>query len=85
MLHLLYTQYFNKGTIHIFVISVVVFIVLNLVENVIHYSIGRHHGDLAVSIAAPSSTDWARIIGIMLIFAVLQGLFTMALSSQSRV
>lgn len=82
MLHLLYTQYFNKGKFHIFVISVAVFIVLNLLENVIHYSIGRHHGDLSVSIAAPSSTDWVRIIGIMLVFAVLQGVFTMMLGSQ---
>lgn len=82
MPHLLYTQYFNKSKFYIFVISVVVFIVLNLLENVIHYSIGRHHGDLAVSIAVPSHTDWVRIIGIMLIFAVLQGLFTMTLSSQ---
>ena len=81
MLHILYTQYFTKGKFHIFIISVVVFIVLNLLENVIHYSIGRHHGDLVVSIAAPSPTDWARIIGIMIIFAVLQGVFTMALSS----
>ena len=57
MFHMLYTQYFTKGKFHIFIISVVVFIVLNLLENVIHYSIGRHHGDLVVSIAAPSPRD----------------------------
>jgi len=84
MLHFIYTQYFNTGRIHIFIISIVVFILLNLVENVIHYSIGRHHGDATVSIAAPSHTDWVRIIGIMFVFALLQGLFTMALSSQKR-
>jgi hypothetical protein len=82
MFHMLYTQYFTKGKFHIFIISVVVFIVLNLLENVIHYSIGRHHGDLVVSITAPSPRDWTRIIGIMIIFAILQGVFTMALSSQ---
>lgn len=86
MLHLLYNEYFNKRGIgnsrwHIFVVSVVVFIILNLVENVIHYSIGRTHGSSSVLIMAPSPVDWVRIIGIMIIFALLQGLFTMALSS----
>lgn len=87
MFHLLYKEYFGRGrgdnrgnSSHIFVISVVVFIILNLVENVIHYSIGRMHGSSNVSITAPSSVDWARIICIMLIFAFLQGLFTMTLS-----
>lgn len=85
MFHLLYKEYFNidrSNSRRIFVISVVVFIFLNLVENVIHYSIGRTHGISNMSIHVPSSTDWTRIIGIMIIFALLQGLFTMMLSSK---
>lgn len=85
MFHLLYKEYFNidrSNSRRIFVISIVVFIFLNLVENVIHYSIGRMHGISNMSIIAPSSTDWTRIIGIMIIFALLQGLFTMMLSSK---
>jgi len=81
MFHLLYKEYHGNSR-RIFVISVAVFIFLNLVENVIHYSIGRMHGKANVSIIAPSSTDWMRIIGIMVIFALLQGLFTMMLSKQ---
>jgi len=86
MFHLLYKEYFNRrrhggSSRHIFIISVAVFICLNLVENVIHYSIGRTHGASNVSFMAPSSVDWVRIIVIMVIFALLQGLFTMALSS----
>ena len=82
MLHLLYKEYFNNNTRHIFVISVIVFVVLNIIENVIHYNIGRQH-DVSVGeikAYAPSEGDWVRIITIMIIFAILQGLFTMALS-----
>ena len=86
MLHLLYKEYFNtrgsgNSRRHIFVASIVVFIILNLVENVIHYSIGRMHGLSGISLTAPSYVDWVRIIGIMIIFAILQGLFTMTLSA----
>ena len=70
---------------------VIVFIVLNVIENVIHYNIGKYHegntinGDKVANGSAnvagihftnPSQTDWVRIIVIMLIFAVLQGFFT---------
>ncbi len=82
MFHLLYNEYFNKNTRHIFVISVIVFVVLNIIENVIHYNIGRQHDKPASELSAytPSSEDWIRIIVIMIIFAILQGLFTMTLS-----
>ena len=82
MFHLLYKEYFNKNTRHIFVISVIVFVVLNIIENVIHYNIGRQHDVSYTEIKpyAPSEGDWVRIIAIMIIFALLQGVFTMALS-----
>jgi hypothetical protein len=82
MFHLLYKEYFNKNTRHIFLISVIVFVVLNIIENVIHYNIGRQH-DVSVGeikAYAPSEGDWVRIIVIMTIFAILQGLFTMTFS-----
>lgn len=83
MFELIYKKYFKSGTIHIFVFSFLVFIVLNVIENVIHYNIGKYH-DAATngkSVAGfhftnPSQTDWVRIVVIMLIFAVLQGFFT---------
>lgn len=87
MFHLIFKKYFKPGTIHIFVFSFLVFIVLNVVENVIHYNIGKFH-DHGVSAGAgnggiagyhftnPSNTDWVRIIVIMLVFAILQGVFT---------
>lgn len=91
MFELIFKKYFKQGTIHIFVFSFLVFIVLNVIENVIHYNIGKYHegrsgisgssGNGSASLAGfhftnPGYTDWVRIVVIMLIFAVLQGGFT---------
>jgi len=91
MFELIFKKYFKSGTIHIFVFSFLVFIVLNVIENVIHYNIGKYHegrggnggngGNGSASLAGfhftnPGYTDWVRIVVIMLIFAVLQGGFT---------
>lgn len=91
MFELIFKKYFKPGTIHIFVFSFLVFIVLNVIENVIHYNIGKYHegrgsngkndSNGTVSLAGfhftnPGYTDWVRIVVIMLIFAVLQGGFT---------
>ena len=61
-----------------FIVSFLVFSILNIVENVIHYNIGKHDNErgLNIKITNPSSGDWYRIIVIMIIFAVLQGIFT---------
>ena len=87
MFHLIFKKYFKSETIHIFVFSFLVFIILNVIENVIHYNIGKFHdrgssggngggGVAGYHFTNPSSTDWVRIIVIMLVFAILQGLFT---------
>jgi len=82
MFELIYKKYFKKGTLDIFVFSFLIFIVLNIIENVIHYNIGKYHdaknggGIAGLHFTNPSNTDWVRIIVIMFIFAVLQGVFT---------
>jgi hypothetical protein len=43
MFELIIKKYFKPGTFHIFVFSFIVFIVLNVIENVIHYNIGKYH------------------------------------------
>jgi len=43
MFELIFKKYFKKDTFHIFVFSFLVFIVLNVIENVIHYNIGKYH------------------------------------------
>jgi hypothetical protein len=82
MFELIYKKYFKKGTLDIFLFSFLIFIVLNVIENVIHYNIGKYHdstnggGVAGLHFTNPSNTDWVRIIVIMFIFAVLQGFFT---------
>ncbi len=83
MFELIYKKYFKKDTLHIFVFSFLIFIVLNVIENVIHYNIGKFHdsngngaGVVGIHFTNPSEKDWVRIVLIMLIFAVLQGFFT---------
>lgn len=88
MFELIFKKYFKPGTLHIFAFSFIVFIVLNLIENVIHYNIGKYHEKDEVvangngkNVAGfhftnPSEKDWVRIVIIMFIFAILQGFFT---------
>lgn len=84
MFELIFKKYFKPGTLHIFAFSFIVFIVLNLIENVIHYNIGKYHNKgegngnsvAGFHFTNPSETDWVRIIVIMFVFAVLQGFFT---------
>jgi hypothetical protein len=60
---------------HIFIISFCVFIFINLIENLIHYNIGRH-SDSNIILDSPTKKDWIRIILVMIIFGILQVFFT---------
>lgn len=76
----IFNKYFRPATLHVFAFSFCIFIVLNVIENVIHYNIGKfHNGENGVMtgyhFTNPSRNDWARIILIMLVFAILQGAF----------
>ena len=84
MIDLIFNKYFTFEKIHIFLFSFLVFIVLNIVENVIHYNIGKYHRSndhiIDFHFTNPSNKDWVRISVIMIIFAILQGVFTSYLS-----
>jgi hypothetical protein len=69
-------KFFKDKKLHVFYISVVVFIFLNLVENFIHYNIGHHPEAKAIVLTPPTYTEWVKIIVVMCVFAFLQGLFT---------
>jgi nicotinamide riboside transporter PnuC len=61
--------------------SFVAFIILNIIENYIHYNIGRNREkEEFISLSMPTKKDWMKIIIIMIVFAILQGAFTMFLS-----
>ncbi len=67
---------------NIFLSSFVAFIILNVIENYIHYNIGRNREDKEfIKLSTPSVKDWIKIIFIMIVFAILQGGFTLFLSN----
>jgi hypothetical protein len=66
---------FISGKYHIIVISFVVYLFVNLVENLIHYNIGKF-SNKETKFDLPSKKDWIKIILVMLIFALIQGLLT---------
>lgn len=65
----------NKST-HIVIISFIVFIILNIMENYIHYNIGRNRNIEGIKLSNPSAKDWIKIIITMIIFGILQGSLT---------
>jgi len=60
-------------------ISIIVFLFLNMIENIIHFSIGRNIDDAdtaSIKLEIPNTYDIIKIIFIMGIFSVLQALLT---------
>lgn len=68
-------------SVHILVISIIIFVVLNIIENVFHYNIGKY-SDRTVKIDNPTTGDWSKIIIVMLVFALIQGLLTIFFTQQ---
>ena len=66
----------SGASIHIIVISFVVYLFVNLFENMIHYNIGRF-SDKETRFVLPTGQDFVKIIVVMCFFALLQGLLTM--------
>ena len=69
----------NKLPIHLFITSFIVFLILNVFENLIHYNIGIHSNDNDnnIKVNMPTQRDWMRIIITMFVFAFLQGFFVL--------
>jgi len=65
----------SKSRNHIFIVSFLVYLFVNAFENLIHYNIGRFTNK-ETKFEIPTSKDWTKIILVMFIFAVLQGLLT---------
>lgn len=65
----------SGASLHIIVISFLVYIFVNLFENMIHYNIGRF-SNKETNIELPSKKDFIKIVIVMCIFAFLQGLLT---------
>lgn len=68
-----------KAPKHLIIISVVVFLGLNLLENLIHFSIGRNiekKDDVTFEIKWPNLYDFVKIVFVMVLFGLLQGYLT---------
>ena len=69
-------MYIISGTgFHIIAISFFVYIFVNLFENMIHYNIGRF-SNKETKIELPTKKDLIKIVLVMCVFALLQGLLT---------
>lgn len=74
-----FIQNYKNLPFTIFISSFIVFISLNIIENYIHYNIGRHYNETELKLSSPYLIDWIKIIITMIIFAILQGIFTIIL------
>jgi hypothetical protein len=63
------------SSLRIILISFFVYIFVNLAENLIHYNIGKF-SNKETKFDLPSKKDWIKIVMVMVIFALLQGLLT---------
>jgi hypothetical protein len=68
-------MYISGSSIHIIAISFFVYIFVNLFENMIHYNIGRF-SNKETKLELPTTKDFIKIVLVMCIFALLQGLLT---------
>jgi hypothetical protein len=65
------------SSLHLIVISFLAYLIVNLFENLIHYNIGRFSNQ-KTKLELPTRKDWVKIVIVMCIFALLQGLLTYA-------
>ena len=72
----MYIFHIGKASSHLIIVSFIVYIFVNLIENTIHYNIGKFSNQDEYHFNIPTKKDWIRIILIMVIFALLQGFLT---------
>ena len=69
-------MYILSGTsFHIIAVSFFVYIFVNLFENMIHYNIGRFSNN-TTNFELPNKKDFIKIVAVMSIFALIQGVLT---------
>lgn len=65
----------SKGFVLV-LISMLIFGILNLIENLIHYNIGRSYGNGRFVFNIPDFSDFMKILIVMFVFGLAQGLLT---------
>ena len=73
-------NYYHGKECHIFIVSFLVYVVINMFENYIHYNVGKNHKTgYQIEFSSPSQLDWIKIAIVMLVFALLQGILTITI------
>lgn len=70
-------MYTRKST-RLILVSSFVYIVINMMENLIHYNIGKS-SNRDLEFYVPTPRDWIKIITVMCMFALLQGILTVSI------
>jgi hypothetical protein len=65
----------SGASLHIIAISFLVYIFVNFFENLIHYNIGKF-SNKETKLELPNKKDFVKIVVVMCVFALLQGLLT---------
>jgi hypothetical protein len=65
----------SGASFHIIVISFFVYLFVNFFENLIHYNIGKFSNQ-ETKLELPSKKDFVKIVVVMFVFALLQGILT---------
>jgi len=60
---------------HLIAVSFCVYIIVNVFENLIHYNIGKF-SNKETHFDMPTQKDWIKIVIVMCVFALLQGVLT---------
>lgn len=71
----MYILFSKAANVRLLVISFIVYLFVNMFENLIHYNIGKYsNSDIQFDI--PTNKDWVKIIVVMVTFALIQGVLT---------
>lgn len=66
---------FTGKNVHLIIVSFIVYIFVNMTENMIHYNIGRRN--INMDIQLPTGSEFVLIFMVMITFAAIQGLLTL--------
>ena len=68
---------FTGKNVHLIIVSFIVYIFVNMTENMIHYNIGRRNQNKNMEFRLPNGPEFVIIFIVMIIFAGLQGFLTL--------
>ena len=68
--------FIQQNGFKIILTSAIVYLFVNLFENIFYYSIGRNSNKEMIKLEIPTKSDWIKIILITIFFALIQGFLT---------